>query len=83
MAVPDLALFLQFLLLFGLARCSTVVAGAAPTGRVASTAATSANTGIILVRVSPLLLSTPYSFICYSSFFSRLELDVVAFVVKN
>jgi hypothetical protein len=51
---PVLVLFLPFISLFGCVWCSTGVVGAAPTGRAA-------NTGVILVRVSPLLVFSPYS----------------------
>jgi hypothetical protein len=49
---PVLVLFLLFLSLFECVRCSTGMVGAAPTGRVA-------NTGVIFVRVSPLLVFSP------------------------
>jgi hypothetical protein len=54
------------------------MAEAAPTGRAASIASTSASTGIFFVRVSSLLL-----LLFLFDVASKLELDVAALVVKK
>jgi hypothetical protein len=86
---------------FGCTQCFTSMGGAAPTGRATSTCSTSGSTastsastsstwasiGIILVRVSPLLSSSPpllpILILFDVALFSKLELYVVSLVVKN
>jgi hypothetical protein len=69
-AVSYLALFLSysyhFFPFFGRAHCSTGIARAAPTDRAVSFGSTSASTGIILVRVSPIV---PLLFLFDGAFF--------------